>query len=102
MSNLDLFQEFCRAEEWFVPEKEYRFHDKRKWRFDYAWPDYKIALEVEGGIWMNKGAHNTGKAILRDIEKYNTATIMGWRIIRTTPNKLLTIETLDMLNKIQI
>lgn len=29
---------------------EHRFHPFREWRFDYAIPELKIALEVEGGI----------------------------------------------------
>lgn len=35
------------------PEQEYKFHATRRWRFDYAWAQYKIALEVEGAarLW---------------------------------------------------
>ena len=29
---------------------ELRFHKTRKWRFDYAWPDRKLFLEVDGGV----------------------------------------------------
>lgn len=66
-----------------IPEREYRFHRHRKWKFDFAYPDLKLAFEVEGGIWRRKGgAHSTGLAILRDIEKYNIATLMGWRLLR--------------------
>ena len=30
--------------------EEHRFHPKRKWRFDYAIPEKKIAIEVENKI----------------------------------------------------
>lgn len=35
----------------YEPEfvREHRFHPTRRWRFDFAWPDEKVALEVEGG-----------------------------------------------------
>ena len=69
--------------------REYRFHPVRKWRFDYALPSERVAIEVEGGVWT-KGRHITPKGFLADIDKYNTATAMGWRVFRVTPSSLLT------------
>ena len=69
------------------PEPELRFHPHRKWRFDYAWVAEKIALEVEGGIWT-QGRHTRGAGFLADMEKYNAAVLLGWRVLRTTPDKL--------------
>lgn len=68
-------------------EKEWRFHPERKWRFDYAWPDKKIAVEVEGGVWSG-GRHTRGAGFIKDMEKYNTATVMGWKILRCQPSDL--------------
>lgn len=70
------------------PEIEKEFHQLRKWRFDCAWVDQKIAVEIEGGIWRRKGAHNTGLAITRDIEKSNAALLLGWRVLRFTVQML--------------
>ena len=69
---------------WPGVQAEYRFHPERKWRFDYAWPERKIALEIEGGIWK-KGRHVRGKGYENDCEKYSEAVVLGWRIIRATP-----------------
>lgn len=69
------------------PEREYKFHPTRKWRFDFAWPEKKIALEVEGGTWVG-GAHNRGAHFESDAEKYNEAAILGWRILRVN-NKMV-------------
>jgi hypothetical protein len=66
---------------------EFRFHKRRRWRFDYAWPRYRVALEVEGGVWSG-GRHVRGKGFLGDMEKYNAAVIGGWRILRVTPQQL--------------
>src|SRR5690606_39740371 len=38
------------------PVREYRFHPERRWRFDFAWPDLRVAAEVEGGIHIG-GRH---------------------------------------------
>lgn len=98
-TKIDIFSELLRSLNLPVPVPEYIFHEKRRWRMDYAWPNQKVALEVEGGIWTN-GRHTRGKGFLNDMEKYNTATVMGWRILRTTPNNLLTAETAKMLKQI--
>lgn len=64
--------------------EEYRFCERR-WRFDFAWPEQMVALEVEGGIWKGKyGGHTSGKGFTKDCDKYNTATAMGWRVFRIT------------------
>jgi len=63
------------------PELELRFHPSRRWRFDYAWPDYRVALELEGGAWV-RGRHTRGKGFLNDCEKYNSAVMLGWKLVR--------------------
>ena len=73
----------------------------RKWRFDFCWPEYKIALEVEGGIYT-RGAHGSVSGIKRDIEKYNMANIIGWHILRVTPENLCMLETVLMVKEMII
>jgi len=62
-------------------EYEYRFHPTRKWRFDVAFPQVKIALEIEGGIWQY-GRHNRASSFLKDMEKYNEAAAIDWLVLR--------------------
>lgn len=71
------------AQEIPLPEAEYRFHLTRRWRFDFAWPEQKIALEFEGGTWSH-GRHTRGKGYEGDCEKYSEAAILGWKVIRVT------------------
>lgn len=68
------------------PVKEYRFHPTRRWRFDWAWPDHKVALEVEGGAYIN-GRHTRGAGFIHDMQKYNEAALHGWLLIRVTPKQ---------------
>lgn len=65
------------------PVREYVFAKPRKWRWDFAWPDHFLAVEVEGGIW-NRGRHGRGSGIVGDIEKGNAAVMRGWRMLRVT------------------
>ena len=81
-----------------MPVTEHRFHPSRKWRFDYAWPDAKVALEVEGGVWTG-GRHTSSAGFLKDIEKYNAAARLGWRVLRCTPKTLLTLDTVEAVKE---
>ena len=66
-------------------ETEVMFHPTRKWRFDIAIPDKKIAIEYEGGVFGGgKSRHTTGKGYTEDAEKYREATKLGWRVLRYT------------------
>jgi very-short-patch-repair endonuclease len=95
-SKYDMFTAAVKAALHVECVKEFRFHPIRKWRYDYAILEHKIALEVEGGVWT-EGRHTRPRGFLGDIEKYNSGTIMGWMILRTTPDRLLTKGTIDML-----
>ena len=92
----DVFTVICKTDLGVECVKEYQFHPTRKWRFDYAIPAHKIALEVEGGVWTG-GRQTSSVGFLKDMEKYNTATLMGWRVFRTTPEDLYKKKTLDLL-----
>jgi hypothetical protein len=91
-------------------DPEFVFAPPRRWAFDYAWPPWRIALEIEGGTFGRYivitsgyerrggvsipikpgtpvrlgGRHNTGDGLENDAEKYNRAAILGWLVIRAT------------------
>lgn len=70
-----------------TPEREHRFHPTRDWRFDFAWPALKVAVEVEGGTWVT-GRHSRGSGFAKDAEKYNAAVGLGWFVLRYTTDML--------------
>lgn len=70
-----------------VPVTEFRFHPTRRWRFDYCWLDQKVAVEVDGGIWV-RGRHSRGYGMRKDNEKLNEAQKLGWRVFRFEPIQL--------------
>lgn len=63
------------------PVREFRFSPLRRWRFDLAFPDRKIAVEIDGGIWT-QGRHSRGTGYAADCEKLARAAILGWRVLR--------------------
>jgi very-short-patch-repair endonuclease len=80
------------------PVAEYRFDPTRRWRADYAWPEHKLALEVEGGVWTN-GRHTRGAGFLNDMSKYNRLACLGWRLLRCTPAGLHDLWTITQLTE---
>ena len=62
-------------------EQEYKFHPERKWRADFYITGTNILIEVEGGIWSG-GRHTRAKGYLGDMEKYNSAAVMGFKVLR--------------------
>ena len=65
------------------PEEEYRFLQGRRFRFDFAWPITNVAVEIEGGTFV-QGRHVTGAGFSKDCEKYNLAARDGWCVYRFT------------------
>ena len=68
------------------PEREYLFHPTRKWRFDFAFDEQKVAVEIEGNAWQVKGGGRHMKD--SDLDKYNQAALLGWRVFRFSPTML--------------
>lgn len=64
-------------------EQEYRFHPPRRWRADFAHLPSRTLIEIEGGVW-NRGRHLTPKGFLNDADKYLTAALDGWSVLRLT------------------
>jgi hypothetical protein len=87
---------------------EYKFHSKRKFRFDYYIElsnNKGLAIEYEGmGI---KSRHQSFNGFIKDCEKYNLALSLGVPVLRYTFKHCENIQavkdeilkTIDVLSK---
>jgi len=70
------------------PVREYRFVPGRLYRADFAWPNHKLLVEAEGGVFSRKGKgggwHQSVGGYLDDCRKYTLAALHGWRVLRYT------------------
>lgn len=82
-----------------APEREWRFHPSRKWRFDFAFPEQRVAVEIDGGLFI-QGGHTRGAQALKDMEKRNDALVMGWAVLRVGPQHVKSGEALAWLTKL--
>jgi hypothetical protein len=94
-----MFQKLCEAHGLPAPVPEYRFHGSRKWCFDWAWPEKKVAVEIEGAVFT-QGRHTRGVGFMKDMEKYNAAVLLDWRILRCTPEQVASGEVFGLLKRV--
>ncbi len=67
--------------------REHVFCPPRKWRFDFALVEHKIAIEIEGGLYSG-GRHTRAKGYMADMEKYRNAVYLGWKVLRFPPDDI--------------
>lgn len=79
--------------------REHRFDPARRWRFDFAHVEMRIAVEIEGGIWVN-GRHSRGRGMQADMDKYNRATLLGWRVLRFSTGQVQSGEAINTVLQI--
>jgi hypothetical protein len=66
-----------------LPQRQFLFHETRKWRFDFAWPQYKVAVEIDGGVYQRKATgHRSISGVVNQMAKLNAAQIVGWKVLR--------------------
>lgn len=56
--------------------REFQFDKERKWKFDFAFPSQRLAVEINGA-----GRHQSFKGMTADYEKWNEAVRQGWRVL---------------------
>lgn len=77
---------------------EHKFHPTRKWRFDYAFPSLRVAVEIDGGVWTY-GRHNRASGYLKDLEKFNEAAAEGWTVLKFTPDEQFTAGAIHAIGR---
>jgi very-short-patch-repair endonuclease len=77
-------------------QQEVKFHETRKWKFDFAIVELKIAIEIEGGTW-NYGRHTRPKGYQNDCNKYNAAQALGWKVFRFTTDDIINNRIIGFL-----
>ena len=78
-----------------APQLENRFYGLRRWRADMIWLDQKLIVEIEGGLYVpGGGRHQRMGGIQKDMEKYNTATLLGYKVLRVSKEHIFNGQAL--------
>jgi hypothetical protein len=106
----DLFRALCAAAGLPAPVAEYRFAPPRRYKFDFAWPAERLALEVEGGIYgigppdpftgrRRVAGHTSIDRLKRDMAKYNLAAVLGYRLLRCTAEEFTRGDAVGLVGR---
>jgi very-short-patch-repair endonuclease len=79
--------------------REYQAIPARKFRFDFAFIEARLLIEVQGGTF-NGGSHGRGVGINRDYEKNNLAVINNWRVLQFDCKMVKSGEALNVTEQI--
>lgn len=87
-------------------KREYRFYKPRRWKFDVAWPELLIAVEIHGGVYdrgpKGRGRHVRPEGFMNDREKMNKAIELGWKVLEygtAQVNEDMAIQIAALLDK---
>ena len=72
----------------------------RDWRFDFAWPDIKLAVEIEGINPDGSSRHQRIKGFNGDLRKYHAAQSLGWTVYRTGRQMIKSGESILLIQKL--
>ena len=99
MSELeDLFA--MQLDELSIPyEREVKFDKTRKWRADFLLPG-KVIVELQGGTWMARSGHNTGRGLIRDYEKSNAAQLAGYKYLQYPAERVNDMTAIKEIDKL--
>ena len=64
------------------PVRQYRPVKDRKFQVDFAWPELGLIVEVEGGAYMDRGAHGWGKPLEDNYRRHNRLKLEGWLLLQ--------------------
>ena len=86
------------------PERELKFglhYGPKKrlkvwYRFDFAWPEFMVAVEIQGGVWSG-GKHGNPVGIRHHYQKYNQAVLEGWWVLQGDESMLRSCELVETL-----
>lgn len=71
------------------PVREYRPLQTRRWRLDFAWPELRLGIEVQGGIRARGPSGHKGSGHVRDMEKINALQLAGWIVLQFPTERII-------------
>lgn len=83
----------CKLHRLPVPVREHPFE---RWSFDAAWPELKLAVEVQGGAHV-RGRHHRPKGYEGDCRKLNAAQLTGWLVLWIVPEWIESGEAAELI-----
>ena len=82
-----------------TPNRKIVMERIKDWNEIYeAWPEEKVACEVQGGVWVG-GRHNRGKGYENDCDKLNLSQLEGWLLLYVTTTHIARGDAAELIRK---
>jgi hypothetical protein len=95
---LSRWERISAGTEFTAPIQQYEAIPDRKFRYDFAFPDLRILVEVQGGICARtRMGHSSVTGQERDAEKLNLASAYGYRMFHFTTKMIEDERGFDLL-----
>lgn len=85
--------------QWKFPRSDRPKVRESKWRTDFVMHDFKLMIEIDGGIWI-KGAHSHPQDIIRNMTKGNDAALLGYTVLHFTPSEVKSGHAVSFTQKV--
>lgn len=95
----DIFARQVMAQGMPEPVRELLFHDEKKWRFDFAWPEMLLAVEINGAVHA-RGRHARGRGLENDYRKLGEAAVQGWTVYQCSTGMVKSGEAIEVVSRI--
>jgi hypothetical protein len=82
-------------------EREFKGIEGRQFRFDFAIPSLKIAIEYEGGVFRKKSRHTSAFGYSSDCKKYNLDADIFILTNKSSMNKIVFCSNSLNKNKLE-
>lgn len=78
------------------PARQFKAVPTRRWKWDFAWPQYRVLVEVQGAVWQ-QGRHTRGHGYGKDREKSATAQLLGFLALEFTSDQVDSGVAVEMI-----
>ena len=82
------------------PTRQYLWHPSINYRADLCWPRERLIVEVDGGVYLRHGHHNSGKGYEYDRIRDAEALTLGFVVLRVTPGMVKDGSAVDYVDRV--
>ncbi len=83
-----------------VPVTQYLWHPTINYRADLLFERERLIVEVDGGVYLRHGHHNSGKGYEYDRRRDAEALTLGYLVLRVTPGMVKDGSAIEYVERV--
>jgi hypothetical protein len=92
-----------------VRQLKFALDVRRKWAWDFAWPQFMVAVELQGLVVEAignrryvRGGHGTVPGMINDMEKLNAGVLLGWSPLWFAQNHVRSNDAIAVTQRVLV